>query len=73
MRINKQKDLPLKVAGYIFGIIAIAHLLRLVYNLEITFAGYIVPMSISYIALIVTLLLSIWMFKARHTNNKRGF
>lgn len=58
------KNIPLIVAGCIFGLVAIAHLLRVLFHLEIVVSGYSVPMNVSYIGLLITLVLSIWMFWA---------
>lgn len=58
------KNIPLIVAGCIFGLVAITHLLRVLFHLEIVVSGYIVPMNVSYIGLLITLALSIWMFWA---------
>lgn len=62
------KNIPLIVAGIVFALVALAHLLRLIYGAEITISGHIVSMAGSYLAFIVTLILSIWMFVS--TRNK---
>jgi hypothetical protein len=59
-----KKTIPLIVAGIIFLLVAIGHLLRIVCNVVITVSAYTHPMWPSYVALIVTLLLAIWMFVA---------
>lgn len=41
------------IAGMIFGIVAIAHLLRVVMALSVTIAGWDVPMWASWVAVIV--------------------
>jgi hypothetical protein len=41
------------IATVIFAIVALLHLLRLVYGWEVTFAGWVVPMWLSVIGLIV--------------------
>jgi hypothetical protein len=63
MAVNR--NLPLSVAGIIFGIVSLFHLLRLICRTEIIVGGYIVPMSASYIGFFIALVLAIWMFKAR--------
>ena len=55
--------LALRVAGTIFGIVSLAHLLRLVMNAEVIIEGYAVPMWVSAAAVAVTGLLSLWMWK----------
>lgn len=56
------KRLPLVVAGIIFSIVAIMHLIRIVYHWQILIAGYVIPVSVSVIALVVAIVLAIWMF-----------
>jgi uncharacterized membrane protein len=58
------KIIPLRVAGFIFALVALGHLLRIIYEVKINVAEYVLPMSVSYIGFIVTLVLSIWMFLA---------
>jgi hypothetical protein len=55
---------PLIIAGIIFTIVSVLHLLRIVYHIEVMFGGSILPMWISYIGFPITLLLAMWMFKA---------
>lgn len=56
--------LPLVVAGIIFSFVAVMHLLRLIYNWDITIAGQVIPMYVSTIGLLVAAVLAIWMFVA---------
>jgi len=60
-----KKDNALLVAGFVFSLVALAHLLRLILGSEIMVSGYTIPQNVSVIALIVALLLAVWMFKAR--------
>jgi uncharacterized membrane protein YecN with MAPEG domain len=64
MAVNGNKTCALWVAGIIFLIVAIMHLLRLILKVEITISGHALPMSASYWGIGIALLLSIWMFKA---------
>ena len=57
----------LVVAGLIFGLIALMHLLRLIYKVEITVSGKPLPMQVSLIGFIISLLLSVWMFMVSGT------
>ena len=41
------------IAAVVFAIVALVHLLRLVYAWEVTFAGWVVPMWVSVLGLIV--------------------
>lgn len=50
------------VAGIIFGIVSLMHLLRLIFKSEVIIAGKTIPMWVSVIGFILPLLLSIWMF-----------
>ena len=58
------KRLALKVAGVIFSIFALMHLLRVLYHWQMMIAGYEIPESASVVALIVAGILAIWMFVA---------
>jgi hypothetical protein len=59
-----KKCLPLVVAGIVFTLVAICHLLRIMYHWQATIAGHNIPMSVSLIGLIVTAILALWMFAA---------
>lgn len=58
------KNIALRVAGTIFLLVAIGHLLRIISMSVISVAGYIIPLWPSYLGFIIALLLSIWMFVA---------
>ena len=58
------KNLALFVSGIVFGLVAIGHLLRVIYQIQLVAAGHILPMNISYIGFVIALVLSIWMFVA---------
>jgi hypothetical protein len=58
------KNIALNVAGVIFLVVALIHLLRLVTGFEVTFRGNPVPVWGSGIALVVTGALAVWMFAA---------
>lgn len=58
------KNIALIVAGIVFLLVAIAHLLRIILDAQISMAGQALPMWPSYLAIIITLILSIWMFTA---------
>lgn len=57
-----KKDLGLKVAGTIFGLIALLHLARALARIEAVFGGWTVPLWLSTIALVVAGALSLWFF-----------
>ena len=53
----------LRVAGTIFGLIALGHLLRVVTNVEIVVAGYHVPIWLNVVAAVIAAGLSCWMWR----------
>jgi uncharacterized membrane protein YecN with MAPEG domain len=59
---NSQRT-GLRVASIIFAIFALGHVLRLINHCQVTIDTHTIPMSVSWIALIVASLLSIWMWK----------
>jgi hypothetical protein len=64
------KNLPLVISGIIFSLVALAHLLRLVYNWPLVVAGQVIPMSLSIWGLIIPALLALWMFIAAGVRRK---
>ena len=58
------KRLPLVIAGIVFTIVAIMHLLRMIYHWNIMIGGQIIPMSFSTGGLVVAAALAVWMFLA---------
>jgi uncharacterized integral membrane protein len=56
------KNIALIVAGAIFIIVAILHLIRLILKLHVTFGQWEVPMFISMVGLILAGVLGLWMF-----------
>jgi len=59
----KDKDLALRVAGVVFMVVAIMHLLRLLLRAQIDVGGMNVRSYVSMIGFVVALLMAIWMFK----------
>jgi hypothetical protein len=53
----------LRVASVIFGIFAIGHLLRLINQAQVTVGTHTIPMGLSWVALIVAVILSIWFWR----------
>ena len=53
----------LRVGSIIFAIFAIGHLVRLINHAQVTVGTHTVPMGVSWVALIVAALLSIWMWR----------
>ncbi len=50
------------VAGIIFTLVAIMHLVRLYYKATVVIANIVIPMWVSVVGFIIPLLLAIWMF-----------
>jgi hypothetical protein len=53
----------LRVASVLFGIFAIAHLLRLINHAQVTVGTHTIPMGVSWIALAIAGVLCIWMWR----------
>ena len=54
--------LGLRIAGALFALICLGHLLRLVGRVEVTIAGYTVPMWLSLVAAVFSAGLAAWMW-----------
>jgi len=54
----------LLTAGIVFLVVSVMHLLRLFYNVEVKVKNFVVPVWASIFGFIVSLGLSIWMFKS---------
>jgi hypothetical protein len=59
----KSHILGLRVAGVIFGLISIAHLIRLIVRPEVLVCGYLVPLWPSVPAFLILGGLSLWLWK----------
>ncbi len=53
------------VSGVVFSLVALAHLLRMVYGMRVQIDEYAVPMSVSWVAFIVTAALASWAFRIK--------
>lgn len=51
------------VSGVLFSLVAIAHLLRIVYGMSIQVDEYAVPMFVSWVGLTVPAGLAFWAFR----------
>ena len=60
----KEKNMALKVAGLVFLLVAIMHLLRLLLKVQVFVGDINVRLYLSFIGFVVALLLAIWMFAA---------
>ena len=60
---NNRKDLGLKIAGSIFGLVALGHLVRIFLGSVIVIGPLNVPRWASGIAVVVAGVLSVWLFR----------
>ncbi|MCP5090220.1 MAG: hypothetical protein GY949_04780 [Gammaproteobacteria bacterium] len=51
------------ISGVLFSLVALAHLLRIVYGVSLQVDDYVVPMFVSWIAFIVPGALAVWAFQ----------
>ena len=51
------------VSGVFFSLVALAHLLRIVYGMSVQIDDYAVPMMASWVALFVPAGLAFWAFR----------
>jgi hypothetical protein len=54
------------VSGLLFSLVALAHLLRIVYGLSVQVDDTAIPMVVSWIGLIVSTGMAIWAFRITH-------
>jgi hypothetical protein len=59
----KSQRTALRVASVIFGLITIAHIVRLFKHVKITFASHVIPIEASWIGIIVFGVLCVWMWR----------
>jgi hypothetical protein len=57
------QQMGLRVASVIFAIVAILHVVRLVRHTAVTFGSHVIPMGLSWVAIIVGAILCIWMWR----------
>jgi|WetSurMetagenome_2_1015567.scaffolds.fasta_scaffold344681_2 hypothetical protein len=60
----KDKDLALKVAGLMFLLVAIMHLMRILLKTQVYVGSHHVRLLMSLVAFVISLLLALWMFSA---------
>ena len=51
------------VSGVLFFLVALGHLLRIVYGMSVQVDEFVIPMSASWIALIISAFLAVWAFR----------
>lgn len=57
------EKIALKVAGVIFLLVALAHIVRVVMMVPVTIAHVDVPLRLSVVGAVVSLALGVWMLK----------
>jgi hypothetical protein len=57
------KNLGLHTASFIFGMVALIHLLRLLTSMPVIIGGWLLPIWINVVGCIVCSLLSYWLWK----------
>ena len=53
----------LRIASVVFGIFAIAHILRLINHAHVMFGSHEIPMALSWVALIIAAALCLWFWR----------
>ena len=51
----------LYTSGAVFAAVAVAHVVRLITGFEIVVGGVIVPVWVSFLGALITVLLAVWM------------
>ena len=52
------------VSGVLFLLVAVMHLLRVVYNMPVIIDAYAVPMAVSWLGCAIPAALAFWAFRA---------
>ncbi|WP_013325042.1 hypothetical protein [Gloeothece verrucosa] len=55
------------VSGLIFALIGLLHLIRIIYHWPAIVGVWTVPLSMSFIAIIITAVLAVWAFRLTTT------
>ena len=56
------KNFALRIAGFIFGVVSILHLVRIVTGIPIIIGTWVLPLWINYMGLVVTGFLCGWLW-----------
>ena len=62
----------LMVSGSLFALVALLHLLRIVFNWQAVIGGWTVPMWLSWIGLAVTATLCVWAYGLVRAGTERN-
>lgn len=55
-----------RVAAVIFGLVCVLHAWRLMTQAEVIFDTWLVPMAVSWVALVISGSLAWWMWRSSH-------
>ena len=58
------KDAALLVAGTIFSLVALMHLVRVFEKAEVRVKNFVIPLWLSVFGFLFSILLAIWMFRS---------
>ncbi|MCX5711717.1 MAG: hypothetical protein NTY47_01425 [Candidatus Omnitrophica bacterium] len=58
---DNQKKIALRISGVIFGMVALLHLARLIFRVEIIAGGVNIPMWLSVVGSVIPAVLAMWM------------
>ena len=53
------------ISGTLFALVALAHLLRIVYGMSVQIDEYVIPMVVSWVGFIVPGVLAVWAFRIK--------
>ncbi len=57
------------VSGVLFSLVALAHLLRIVYGMSVQVDDYVVPMSVSWVGFVVPAGLAFWAVRINRASS----
>jgi len=57
------KNVWLRIAGTIFGVVAIIHLLRIITSVPVLINGWSLPVWVNWMGLVATVFLCIWLWR----------
>jgi len=57
------KDFALRIAGAVFGIVAVLHLLRIVTGIAVILGSWLLPMWVNWMGFIATVFLCVWLWR----------
>jgi hypothetical protein len=56
------KNVWLRIAGTIFGVVAIFHLLRIITGIPVLINGWLLPVWVNWLGLVATVFLCNWLW-----------